>query len=218
MNEIFLGRTLLYGNKYEVRSFFPYPKLIYSQYSNPSDAVNLSVLSNAYLIIKYVDNSTNKTVGYDNSKKFTMTLKNRRIVRSFFSTIASWFENSKYNSMFYYTEEGNLEVNLEFQNTKAIIPSNSTCEGIMAACPIIVTDVLGRREGVALTINNEANLIALPWEEALMVADTFINFDFSVESILLMESYMSGSQLGRFATAQEIRQQRATSTWGTPNF
>lgn len=195
-----LTRLLFYTNQLEVKSFTSLPKLMKSDYYQKYGGdVNLSVISNCYLIIRYTGNPENKDF---KSKMYTMSLKNRRNTQRFFASILNWLEDSAYENMFYYNDDA-LEFNLDYKDFELTTPSSKHSEYRMQARPIVYEDNMGRREGVALTFNLQENTAFMSWEDFVVLADIVLNFNFEVESLLLMNSFMTSCKLDRITTPNE---------------
>jgi hypothetical protein len=188
-------------NTLAVKSFAVLPKLINTTKLENTDSVNLSVLINPCLIINYTGNSATEF----NSKRYTMTTKNRRVTQRFFSSVLEWFESPDMQDLFYYTQDGNLEFNYDYKELQAMTANTKQNEYVLSARPTIVENNLGRSEGIALCINMTENQCYLTWSEFEILADIVLNFDFDLEGILLMNSFKLGCQLKRVVTTEQER-------------
>lgn len=198
-----LTRLLFYTKDIEVKSFAVLPKIMKnSSYQGNTNGLNLSVLSNCYLIISRTGSAGSKDY---KSKMYTMSLKNRRITQRFFSSILSWMEDPAYETMYYYNEDQLLEFNLDYKDFEVKTPSTKHSDYMLEARPTIYEDRLGRYEGVAISFNRHENEVILPWGDFVILADIVLNFNFEVEALLLFNSFIMSCQLDRVTTPEQER-------------
>ena len=209
-----LKRSLFMSPHLEVISFLPVPTIMHPKMGNPTD-VNLSVLLNLSLIIRYT--TGNRDSFSDPSTRYVMTIKNYRKTRQCFAQAIRWFEDINYSDIFYYTENGRLEFNLDKKDIRAVVELSKNCKYSMEIRPTIIEDNMGRHEGASVTLNYEKNTAFLDWEDFVFLADVVLNFDFEKEACLLLSSLQIGLSLDTFTTPDEVRKAREISLGSKPS-
>lgn len=209
MTDIRLSRNLFSTDVMDVKSFLFMPKIMKPE-SAFTASVNLSVILNCCLIIQYTggNRSYNSDEVDFKSRMYTMTWKNRRITQRFFSSALEWFEDSKYSNMFFYTEDGELQINMDYSKTALVTDKSRYNDKSLAVRPTIVDDYLGRREGVLFSVNTSENTFNISWEDFIVLADIALTFDFEREALLLMQSFSTAHSLDRYTTPAEERMAR----------
>ena len=210
-----LTRSLFTSRNLEVVSFLPTPTLLYQPTQTNRDDLNLSVVVNLSLIIRYTSGNSDR-YDLDRSKRFVMSYRNWSATRKCFSSALKWFEDEAYNDIFYYTANGNLEFNLDRQGTRSVVELSKTSQYAMEIRPTVIENNLGRHEGISITINHKENTAFLDWQEFVLLADMVLNFNFESEALLLMQSYNFGSSMGNLMTPAEMRQARNIRSGSKP--
>ena len=206
MIEFKCSRSLFYTNNLDVRSFMPAPMLVHNGTSR--EDLNFSVVSNVYLIFKYTTGNRFDT-SYDQSRKYTMSVNNFRKTRRCFATAVRWFEDPSYGNLFYYAgEDERLELNIEMKDVNAVATLSKRNNYAMEIRPVVIEDNMGRREGVALSINRTENTVFLDWEDFIVLADIVLSFDFRDEALLLLNSYRFACEYDNITTPQGMRTAR----------